>query len=136
MQYGTGKTGAPDLITAEEWLRMQDLPFKEAMMKRMNIQRMADMTADVADTLYSYAGLVKDGVDADDAINFVAQNKMAQQRGEEPPVPIPPMADEAMDIPEEQTIDQYQPDMGPPDFDPSLLSDDLGMEDNEEFPQL
>ena len=136
MQYGTGKTGAPDLITAEEWLRMQDLPFKEAMMKRMNIQRMADMTADVADTLYSYAGLVKDGVDADDAINFVAQNKMAQQRGEDPPVPIPPMADEAMDIPEEQTIDQYQPDMGAPDFDPSLLSDDLGLEDNEEFPQL
>lgn len=136
MQYGGNGNGAPDLITAEEWLRMQDLPFKEAMMKRMKIQRMADMTADVADTLYSYAGLVKDGVDADDAINFVAQNKMARQRGEEPPVPIPPVADEFVDIPEEQTIDQYQPDMGAPQFDPALLAADMGLEDTTESPQL
>lgn len=136
MQYGAGKDGAPDLITAEEWLRLQDLPFKEAMMKRMNIQRMSDMTADVADTLYSYAGLVKDGVDPDDAINFVAQNKMAQQRGEAPPIDVPPMADEAYDIPEEQTVDEYQPDVGAPDFDPSLLSADMGLEDPSELPQM
>ena len=115
---------------------MQDLPFKEAMMKRMKIQRMADMTADVADTLYSYAGLVKDGVDADDAINFVAQNKMARQRGEEPPIQVPPVADEFVDIPEEQTIDQYQPDMGAPQFDPALLAADMGLEDTTESPQL
>ena len=61
---------------------------------------------------------------------------MARQRGEEPPVDIPPMADELYDVPEEQTVDAYQPDTGAPDFDPSLLSADLGYEDTAELPQM
>ena len=139
MQYAsTGKQG-PDMITAEEWLRLQDLPFKEAMMKRMNIERTSDMVADIADTLFGYAGLIKGGLSADDAINALAQNKMATNRGEQPPVEIPPMADEAYNAdPQDQYAPQqdntiYDPQAyaeasGAPAFDPSMLPADMGID--------
>ena len=43
MQYGTGN-GNPELITPEEWLQFQDVPFKEKMLGRMRVQRLSDMT--------------------------------------------------------------------------------------------
>ena len=98
MQYGGNQSG-PDLITPEEWLEMQDLPFKERMLQRMNLQRMADLTAEVAETLFSYAGLVKQGVAPQDAISGVAQNLMARRAGQEPPIEVPPLVDPTLQAP-------------------------------------
>jgi hypothetical protein len=88
MQYGSSEN-RPDIIQPEEWLEMQDLPNKEYMLKRMNIERLSTKTAEVADTLFSFAGLVKGGYSPEDAITAVAQNATARARGEEPPVEIP-----------------------------------------------
>ena len=97
MQYGASGNG-PELITPEEWLQMQDLPNREYMQKRMNIQRLSNTTAEVADTLFNYANFVQGGLNPDDAISAVSQNLMATRQGEQPPVPFPeqPMAEEPM----------------------------------------
>lgn len=105
MQYGTG-SGNPELITPEEWLQFQDLPFKEKMLGRMRIQRLADMTSQVAGTLFSYANLVKSGMGPDDAIAAVAQNLTAMQNGEAPPVAIPPIEEV---IPPDQGMEVFDP---------------------------
>ena len=89
MQYGASNNSGIELMTPEEWLRHQDIPFKEEMLSRMGVQRMADIAGDVAQNLFDYAQLVKTGFPMEDAITAIAQNKMSSQRGEEPVVPIP-----------------------------------------------
>lgn len=90
MQYGLGGSNV-ELITPEEWLELQDLPNKEYMLKRMGLQRLSDTSAEVAETLFSFANLVKAGAGPDDAIAAVAKNLAATRQGNPPPVEIPPM---------------------------------------------
>lgn len=68
-----------DLITAEEWLALQDLPFKELMLERMGMQRLDNATEDVAQVLFQYADLVEKGVNPEDAISATA-NSLAQKK--------------------------------------------------------
>lgn len=83
MQYG-GNGNGPDIITPEEWLACQDLPNKEYMLRRMKVQRMSDLSADVAETIFGFSNLARNGVAPDDAIALLAQSKMARQSGKEP----------------------------------------------------
>ena len=48
-----------DLITTEEWLQLQDLPFKELMLERMGLQRLDNATEDVSQVLFQYADLIQ-----------------------------------------------------------------------------
>ena len=116
MQYGASGNG-PELITAEEWLQYQDLPFKEAMLKRMGIQRVGDATAQFAEGLFDYAALVKQGVRPDDAVAAVGENIAAGQGGQERPNEIPPldtlMQEEQPQMPPEQSPAQYAPPADP-----------------------
>lgn len=79
-----------DLITPEEWLMLQDLPLRELMQERMGIQRNADYVQKVSEILFSFAGLVDQGVNPQEAVGMVAQ----QVQGQEMPGIIPGVQEE------------------------------------------
>lgn len=70
----------PEIITVEEWLLMQDIPFKDMIFKRMGIQRNTHISEQVAKTLEMFADLVDGGVDPDVAVNQVANQLQADQQ--------------------------------------------------------
>ena len=70
----------PEIITVEEWLLMQDIPFKDMIFKRMGIQRNTMITEQVAKTLEMYATLVDGGYEPDAAVEAVANQLQADQQ--------------------------------------------------------
>ena len=90
MQYAQNQKG-PDLITTEEWLQLQDIPFKELMLKRMGVQRIQDATTKFTKGLFDYASLVAEGTDPNEAVGMVGENIAASEKGQEEPYGIPPM---------------------------------------------
>jgi hypothetical protein len=90
MQYNQEGGGGVQLITEEEWLMFQDLPFKEFMLERMGIQRTQNAVEDVSQTLFGYADLIKKGMKPDDAILATAnmlENKRRGMAPQEGPMP-------------------------------------------------
>lgn len=90
MQYNKQNGGANgvQLITEEEWLELQDLPFKERMMQRMGMQRELDMVEQVTQTLFQYSELVNSGMDPQAAVEATAQTLNNQRQGiQEPGLP-------------------------------------------------
>ena len=69
----------PEIITVEEWLLMQDIPFKDMIFKRMGIQRNTMITEQVAKTLEMFSTLVDGGYDPDAAVDAVATQLQADQ---------------------------------------------------------
>lgn len=125
MQYGATGNG-PDLITAEEWLQLQDLPFKELMMKRMGLQRVADMTTQFAEGLFNYASLIQQGLSPDDAVTAVGENMAATSIGQQPPHEMPPLetllnSNEPSTLAEDQMLMQAQPQVDPAMLDPMSM---------------
>lgn len=90
MQYAQNQKG-PDLITTEEWLQLQDLPFKEMMEKRMGIQRIQDATTKFTKGLFDYASLVANGTNPNEAVGMVGENMAATETGGQEPYEIPPL---------------------------------------------
>ena len=70
----------PEIITVEEWLLMQDIPFKDMIFKRMGIQRNTRITEQVAQTLEMFATLVENGMEPDTAVEAVANQLQAEQQ--------------------------------------------------------
>ena len=70
----------PEIITVEEWLLMQDIPFKDMLFKRMGIQRNTHITEQVAKTLEMFSTLVEGGMDVNDAVENVAAQLQADQQ--------------------------------------------------------
>lgn len=105
-QYaGTGQQ--VQFITPEEWLMMQDLPNKELMMERMGIQRNQDYLKKISKILFGFAGMTRNGVPPEDAINALAQE---MQTEEQPGYQAPGYAE----APEEQQYpSQQMPQQGP-----------------------
>ena len=68
-----------DLITPEEWLMFQDFPQREYLAERMNIQRDYNALEDVASTIFNFAEATNQGVPPEEAINYIAQQKRAEQ---------------------------------------------------------
>jgi len=69
----------PEIITTEEWLLMQDIPFSDLIFKRMGIQRNTRITEQVAKTLEMFADLVDSGMDPNAAVDQVAQALQNEQ---------------------------------------------------------
>jgi hypothetical protein len=88
MQYAQ-EGQSVNLITQEEWLMYQDLPNKEYMLERMGVERMSNKVEEVAQTLFQYANLVKNGMTPDDAIMATAQALQKQSQGQPLPQPEP-----------------------------------------------
>jgi len=68
MQYAAAGNQQVDLITPEEWLMFQDLPNKEYLLDRMNVQRQQDYIDQVSQTVFTYAGLTEKGMDPAEAM--------------------------------------------------------------------
>lgn len=81
MQYNQAQQGI-QLITEEEWLQMQDLPFKEQMLERMGLQRLNDSIQDVSQVLFQYADLVSKGISPEDAMMATAQTLEQSRQGQ------------------------------------------------------
>lgn len=95
-----------ELITPEEWLMFQDYPQREYMLERMGMQRQYNALEDVAATIFNFADSVNNGVEPEEAMNYIAQQKIAAQTpGTEPPIP-PEGAPNAMVPPEAQEVPQ------------------------------
>lgn len=104
MQYNQAQQGI-QLITEEEWLQMQDLPFKEQMLERMGLQRLDNAVQDVSQVLFQYADLVNQGLDPESAMMATAQTLDQTRRGQQinpdisnviPDAVVPPMGGGAM----------------------------------------
>lgn len=93
MQYNKMNGGANgvQLITEEEWLEMQDLPFKERMMDRMGMQRELDMVEQVTQSIFQYAELVNQGMDPQAAVEATAATLNNQRQGIQEPGTPPPV---------------------------------------------
>ena len=88
MQYG--EQGV-NLITPEEWLMFQDLPFKEKMLTRMKFERHKDYVDQVSKTIFQYATLLEQGLTPEDALLATAdalQSGQAISPLEQPTQPI------------------------------------------------
>ena len=81
MQYNQAQQGI-QLITEEEWLQMQDLPFKEQMLERMGLQRIDNAVQDVSQVLFQYADLVSKGMNPEEAMMATAQTLDQTRRGQ------------------------------------------------------
>lgn len=77
MQY-QGQGTEVDIITPQEWLMSQDLPMKEFMQERMDIQRTQNYTELVAHAVTQYAALVEQGVNPEEAIAATADSLSMQ----------------------------------------------------------
>ena len=69
----------PEIITMEEWLLMQDIPFKDLIMDRLKIQRNNNMTEQVTQILFQFAGLIEQGVDPEEALAMVTNTMQEAQ---------------------------------------------------------
>ena len=96
MQYQQQGTQV-QLISEEEWLMFQDLPNKEYMLERMGIQRMQDVTAEVAQVIYDYAGLVENGMTPNDALLATAQHLKDSRAGVAPEESLDPSVNGTLD---------------------------------------
>jgi hypothetical protein len=83
MQYQQ-EGASVQLITEEEWLLFQDLPYKEFLLERMGIQRQTDALQEVSQVLFQYSELVKNGVSPEEAILATAESLKQSRRGELP----------------------------------------------------
>lgn len=75
-----------DLITEEEWLRMQDIPYKEQMMTRMGFQKRTDALQEAGQVVYEYGQMVDAGVQPEDALVNAAQGLLNKRSGEPTPL--------------------------------------------------
>lgn len=80
MQYSQSGQSV-DLITPEEWLRLQDIPIKEQMLERMGLQRQSNAVEDVSQVLFEYAELTKQGVNPEEAMLAVANSLNNKRQG-------------------------------------------------------
>jgi hypothetical protein len=80
MQY-MDQGSAVQIITEEEWLEMQDLPFKERMLERMGLQRGTDALKEASQVLFGYAKLVQQGMDPNQALLATAEGLKQTRAG-------------------------------------------------------
>lgn len=70
-----------DLITPEEWLRLQDIPIREQMLERMGLQRQSNAVEDTSQVLFEYAELTKQGMNPEEAMLAVANSLNNKRQG-------------------------------------------------------
>lgn len=80
MQYQQ-EGSAVQIITEEEWLEMQDLPFKERMLERMGMQRSTDALKEASQVLFGYAKLIENGMDPNQALLATAEGLKHTRQG-------------------------------------------------------
>ena len=80
MQYRENG-GAVELLTEEEWLMMQDVPFKELLLERMGFERDTNALKEVSQAIFQYANLIDKGMSPEDAMLQTAQTLQNTRKG-------------------------------------------------------
>lgn len=73
------------IITPEEWIRMQDVPYKEQMLQRMGIEHGLNSWIEANTVVNEYASMIEQGISPEDAMALAAQGLDAMREG----VPTP-----------------------------------------------
>jgi uncharacterized protein YqcC (DUF446 family) len=71
-----------DIITPEEWIRYQDVPYKERLLERMGVQSQLNSITEAEAVVSRYAQMVGQGVSSEDAIQMAAQDVDSLKAGE------------------------------------------------------
>ena len=87
-----------DVITPEEWIRCQDVPYKEQMLKRMGIQSNLNAYIEAQNVIAEYAAMLDRGDLPEDALAVAADGLQAMRAGEQTPF--------------QQQMEQQAPPMG------------------------
>ena len=74
-----------DIITPEEWIRMQDVPYKEQMLERMGVERGLNAWLEANTVVNEYASMVEQGLEPQEAMTMAAQGLDAMRQGQETP---------------------------------------------------
>lgn len=98
-----------DLITPEEWLRLQDIPIREQMLERMGLQRQSNAVEDTSQVLFEYAELTKQGMDPEEAMLAVANSLNNKRQG----LPTDATQLQQMGVPTAGTGDTFPSGFGP-----------------------
>lgn len=85
MQYQQEGIGI-DVITPEEWLRCQDVPYKEQMLKRMGLQSQLNSYIEAQNVVSEYAAMLEAGVLPDEAMAMAAEGLDAMRAGQPTPL--------------------------------------------------
>ena len=74
-----------DCITPQEWLRCQDVPYKEQMLKRMGVQAGLNAWVEAQNVIAEYAAMLERGDLPEDAMSMAADGLQAMRQGEMTP---------------------------------------------------
>lgn len=74
-----------DVITPEEWIRCQDVPYKEQILKRMGIQSNLNAYIEAQNVIGEYAAMLDRGDLPEDALAAAADGLQAMRMGEQTP---------------------------------------------------
>ena len=74
-----------DVITPEEWIRCQDVPYKEQILKRMGIQANLNAYIEAQNVIGEYAAMLDRGDLPEDALAVAADGLQAMRMGEQTP---------------------------------------------------
>lgn len=85
MQYNKEGLGI-DVITPEEWIRMQDIPYREQMLKRMGVQAGLNAYLEAQNVISEYATMLESGMMPEDAMAAAADGLNAMRQGQPTPL--------------------------------------------------
>lgn len=74
-----------DVITPEEWIRCQDVPYKEQILKRMGVQSNLNAYIEAQNVIAEYAAMLDRGDLPEDALAMAADGLQAMRLGEQTP---------------------------------------------------
>ena len=74
-----------DVITPEEWIRCQDVPYKEQILKRMGIQSNLNAYIEAQNVIGEYAAMLDRGDLPEEALATAADGLQAMRMGEQTP---------------------------------------------------
>ena len=74
-----------DVITPQEWIRCQDVPYKEQMLKRMGVQAGLNAWIEAQNVVAEYAAMLERGDLPEEAMSMAADGLNAMRQGEMTP---------------------------------------------------
>lgn len=88
-----------DCITPQEWIRCQDVPYKEQMLKRMGVQAGLNAWVEAQNVIAEYAAMLERGDLPEEAMSMAADGLQAMRQGEMTPFQQQSMSQAPPEVP-------------------------------------
>ena len=88
-----------DVITPQEWIRYQDVPYQEQMIERMGLQSQLNSYIEAETAVTEYAAMIEQGIMPEDAMVMAGQGLDNLKQGKPTPVQEAGMTTETGDMP-------------------------------------